>query len=729
MSPRSASKPVPPALHLLLGVLLLALPVARAQDIDVRLAASFLPTDANVRLVASDGNRAFVYNQGFTGNRLLVLDLADPASPRELGTLTLAARVEQVCPAGDRLYLAAGPWGLIVVDVSDPTQPRELGRHLPDENITSVVADGTRLYVGNAYFGSANSGVLVFDSSAPGTLARLGRVSGIYPRALSRRGRTIVGSQPGTFFVADVSDPAQPLAPQSQPLDGDGLGIAVHGDTAYVASGTGGLFAFDLTTSPPRRLFRYAGPSGWTYRHVAVAGPRAYLAGDFAGLEVVHLDGAAGPARIGTFPAFTEAPALARALALDGPRILLAAGAEGLLTLDDSAPAQLRRVGHYPMVVSGETRVSQGRAYVSGPTSVEILDVRQPPQPVPLGTIAIHGSRALLLEDTNLFVHADFSGLHVLRVDDPANPWRFGGVQLCPDCRAGTLARIGTNLVAVAPWGHQFDPVGTLNILDPRSRHFPQPIGDWDEASGYSPGLAVHDPIAYLAGLRRRTEAASSTVAALSIIDLSDPAHPADLGFREPTGMDAPHFAHLAAGHLYLGDTFGRIAIFDVSVPADPREVGNFSVRGRSLAMDSRDGYAYVATADGGLVVLDLADPVHPTPVTRNSSVYAESVTVAEGIVYVGGGSSGLHLLGTYTPPVTLAARVVQNHQLVLRVTAPGGGSVRLEKSATLGAAWTEWRTVVAEGGSVEATDTLADAAGGMFYRASPIAPAPDPAR
>ena len=75
----------------------------------------------------------------------------------------------------------------------------------------------------------------------------------------------------------------------------------------------------------------------------------------------------------------------------------------------------------------------------------------------------------------------------------------------------------------------------------------------------------------------------------------------------------------------------------------------------------------------------------------------------------------------------TLEARIAGN-QLVLRVTAPGGGSVRLEKSATLGAAWTEWRTVVVEGGGGEATDTLAAAAGGVFYRASRIAPAQAPA-
>ena len=89
---------------------------------------------------------------GFRGHQYVILDLADPARPVEVGQWFLpeqelagAAAAEREGyylhgPAhvvGDRAYLPYGIGGAIILDISDPTSPRQVGRLLPDAALGS----------------------------------------------------------------------------------------------------------------------------------------------------------------------------------------------------------------------------------------------------------------------------------------------------------------------------------------------------------------------------------------------------------------------------------------------------------------------------------------------------------------------------------------------------------------------------------------------------------------
>jgi len=66
------------------------------------------------------------------GQRLVILDVSDPASPREIGaTRPLAGPLEGIAVSQDLVFIANGGGGLQVVDFADLAHPRVLGAWTP----------------------------------------------------------------------------------------------------------------------------------------------------------------------------------------------------------------------------------------------------------------------------------------------------------------------------------------------------------------------------------------------------------------------------------------------------------------------------------------------------------------------------------------------------------------------------------------------------------------------
>ena len=63
-----------------------------------------------------------------------------------------------------------------------------------------------------------------------------------------------------------------------------------------------------------------------------------------------------------------------------------------------------------------------------------------------------------------------------------------------------------------------------------------------------------------------------------------------------------------------MADGYSGLRVIDVSDPAHPTEVGSWDTgTGRRVAVSGT--YAYVAAGGGGLRVIDVSDPAHPTEV------------------------------------------------------------------------------------------------------------------
>jgi hypothetical protein len=173
--------------------------------------------------IAMSGSHLVVAASGRDGFR--VIDISDPASPRQVSTLDLpdwrsdwwgSMVIER-----SRAFLAAGPAGIIVIDVSDPLNPREvsrihtssLGSYSREESAASIDVSGRK-----AYF-EAIWALHVLDLSDPSGLPEV-----LLPYPLPFR------------FIPFLTE------------------IAIRGPTAFVTDSTAGSSILDLSGCDEIRL-------------------------------------------------------------------------------------------------------------------------------------------------------------------------------------------------------------------------------------------------------------------------------------------------------------------------------------------------------------------------------------------------------------------------------------------------------------------------------------------
>jgi hypothetical protein len=126
--------------------------------------------DCERRLIYAGGSA-----DGFQGNLVLIIDIADPARPREVGRWWMpgqqvaaekenassgaAHRIHHPLRLGDRLYVSLWHEGFAILDISDPTRPR-LVSHVADRPAGGAPTH-TALPVGHRIAG--RNWLVVFD--------------------------------------------------------------------------------------------------------------------------------------------------------------------------------------------------------------------------------------------------------------------------------------------------------------------------------------------------------------------------------------------------------------------------------------------------------------------------------------------------------------------------------------------------------------------------------------
>ena len=114
------------------------------------------------------------------------------------------------------------------------------------------------------------------------------------------------------------------------------------------------------------------------------------------------------------------------------------------------------------------------------------------------------------------------------------------------------------------------------------------PVG---QLAGGTPGdVAVQGDYAYVAA-----------EAAFTVIDISDPAFPAQVGSWDTPGIA---FGVAAAGaYAYVADAEEGLRVIDISDPAAPVEVGFWDTPGEAQGVAVAGGYVYLADCGWGLVI------------------------------------------------------------------------------------------------------------------------------
>lgn len=375
---------------------------------------NFLPTFDVPIEVAVDGRYALLVEEAGareTDGLVLVIDVADPRSPRIVGSLATGL-TEEVVLHGTTAYIAEEN-GLSIVSIADPTVPKRLGAVGLGAIHPTLGRDGTRM-------------------------------------ALAGTRLYIVGDG-RQFWVLDVADSTQPRVLGSATTEGLPAGVAASGSFAFVANGDDnplwpvfhGLQVIRVEDPASPQTYGNYSRDTWVAMDVAwePGRPVAYVAAGGAGLRVIDLSDPTAP----TILAAIEWGASATTVTLDGEHLFVGEGASDnrLQIFDVKDPAQPVRIATLsepPGLVAGEPGGSVsaldnvGSWVFAGLTDgrLVVVDASEPTAPrvvtvLPLssdlrmiGDIVVEGGYLFVREPGDQSSGGSPSIVHVLSITDPA---------------------------------------------------------------------------------------------------------------------------------------------------------------------------------------------------------------------------------------------------------------------------------------------------------------------
>jgi len=205
------------------------------------------------------GNRAYVTGLN-NGSRLTVVDVTDPGVPVELGSVSLPDSAGAPQVVGDYAYYQLSDTDLVAVDIRNPSQMVEVGRYHPTNGLRGFQVSGRYAYA------LADSSLQVVDLTDPTHPYLVGRypydpatvnlvslyVSGQHAFIAFRPNG--VPSDTDQIDILNIKDPTKPV--KVGEFVGRFASLAMSGNTLYTTDGAGltALGFFAPNVSPNLRL-------------------------------------------------------------------------------------------------------------------------------------------------------------------------------------------------------------------------------------------------------------------------------------------------------------------------------------------------------------------------------------------------------------------------------------------------------------------------------------------
>jgi hypothetical protein len=534
---------------------------------------------------------------------LHIVDVSDPAHPHRVGTFDILLDPQRIVVEGRYVYVAAGFEGLKIIDVLDPAAPLLAG-----ERDTPGMAMDVKLAGPIAYVADGDA-LLVFDVGDPHQPVLIGS---LYRERQSLAGLAIAGSRLlaadrlGALLVIDIGDPAHPALLAQVPLADAAGGVAVDGRFAYVASGYSGLQIVDLERRGGPAVVGSQGMFGNSayFTGVALSGGRAYVADLINGIQVIDVANPAVPALLGSLDLAPLPSAVGNpGVVVAGRTAFVADAGNGLLAVDVGDPsspwlrASLATTGPAAGLAAGSGPAEGFVFLAAGANGVRTIDARVPGSLTDVGGFDTAGEALGIAHAGGLVYVADGArGLAILDVAEPTAPRLLGSIDT-PGKALG-VAVLGA-LAFVA------DDSRGLRIFDVSHPEAPVLAGAVD-TPGRAVGVAVGDGRAYVADLNR----------GIQIIDVTRPEAPvivANLGTPGAAGA-----VWIEGDRLLVADGFSGVLEFDVRDPAQALLTGLYDTPGIASGIALSGGLAYVADRTGLRILRP--NPPLPAPSLLSSS-------------------------------------------------------------------------------------------------------------
>ncbi len=255
----------------------------------------------------------------------------------QVGSYDTKSYVHDVAISDPYAYVAARAEGLLVLDISDPTSPSLVG-----QAHTSGLAVRVALAPPYAYLAN-DTGLLVVSIDDPTQPQQLTQVSTTKAESVALEGNhAYLADGSGGLRVFDLQHPEVPELIATFGLSGYAKDIAVSGGIAYVACGPVGVNIVDVRIpESPQLLGTFI--SGGVVSGVAVLGIYAYLTDQTQGLRIVNVQDPANPLLVGTL----ATSSFAQNVKIIGKYAFIASFESGLVIADVSDPEHPRTVAGY----------------------------------------------------------------------------------------------------------------------------------------------------------------------------------------------------------------------------------------------------------------------------------------------------------------------------------------------------------------------------------------------
>lgn len=547
----------------------------------------------SLRSATVSGNYAYAGN----GLVLTVLNISDPSSPVVVREMDLPSDVDEgeLIIAGGYLFVPLTsvplPAALKVYSLADPENPVEVGAL----SGLSGLRGGIELQSGLLYAADGSGGGLrIIDVSPPSSPTLVGslpmeeaRDVTLYPTALATY--AYVADQYDGVHVVDVTNPALPaeLDPPVLLPTGDGAeSVSRSGEYLFVSAANSGLRIYSLADPEAPSLVASL-PTAGLAEWVTIQGTRAFVCCSTGGLDVLDISVPSAPVPLGHIGSL----GMTFHVALSGTTALVSEAFGGLRLVDVSDPAAMNQLAVWDL--SEESSVG------------------------------------LWVEGSYAYVPRYAEGLAVLDVSTPTTPSQVG-LWLNPRRTLTGVAISGGVAYVTNPWRGLY----TVDTTTPNS---PVLLGEFTGRRGYH--VAVSGNYAYLAAIED----------GLAVLDVSDPAHPNEVGICDTPG--SARWVDLALPYAYIADMDGGLRILDVSSPSSPVEVGQLATPEAALGIKVLGGRAYVGASGSGLRIVDVSNPAAPLELGfYDTPGSASRVDVSGSVALVADGAAGVQVVDVSDP-------------------------------------------------------------------------------
>ncbi len=546
------------------------------------------------------------------GPRLIVLDVADPAAPVEVGRSDpLPSVIANVTVKGEYAYVAADLHGLRILSLADPSCPVEVGALLPQDCAVAVAVRDDVAYVADRYKGLAV--ISIADKTAPQLL-------GTFPASGSAADVALDGDllfladRVNGLHVLDVSDPAQPVEIGVLEAAGKACAVALHGDIACVADEDGWLHTVSVDSPESPELL--ASVAVRLPTDVAIVGEVAYVSPAWADVVAVSIVDPAAPVEMASI---VRARAVV-ALAAEGERLYAACGEAGVCIVATDAEAPMV-IGTWDDAAHGWSVCTEGDLVCLAGCNegIHIVSIADPATPVGVGFVPAPESNALALKGTTLYALCR-DDLVTIDLTDPATPVERSRLEL-PGTGTG-IAFLDDIAVIIT----EYDGLLVVTLDVPAA---PEVIAQLP-IDGYGMDVILAGDLAYVAA------------GGLLVVSLADPSQPYVVGALS-TGRPAYSIA-LDGDRAYLGES-SVMRIVSIAEPAQPVELGAHTF-GLGTRLAAIDGLLAVGLGWQGVRLVDASDPSDVEWVARfDTAGSARQVFVVDDRIYVADQDGGLVVL------------------------------------------------------------------------------------